>query len=54
MVGLYSMKSNPSQYNGTLKNTWCTRCNTLLNTLNASQQQAHKILCKKQTKLFES
>jgi hypothetical protein len=47
------MKVNPSQYNGTLKITWCSWCHQLLNTLNADQQRAHGILCKKQTKLFD-
>lgn len=46
------MKSNPSQYNGTTKNSSCTRCGKDLNTKTREEQDAHGIECSKQEKLF--
>lgn len=46
------MKSPPSQYPGTTKNTVCTRCNTVLNHLSREEQDKHGENCKKQEKLF--
>ena len=46
------MKTNPSQYPGTLKNTICTRCNTNLNNKSREEQDQHEIDCLKQEKIF--
>lgn len=46
------MKTNPSQYSGTTKNTVCTRCGMNLNNKTSIQQDQHGIECKKQEKLF--
>jgi len=46
------MKTNPSQYSGTLKNTICTICNESLNHLNRIEQDKHEILCRQQTRLI--
>lgn len=44
------MKTNPSQYSGTLKNSICTICNKKLNHLNKDQQDKHAEDHKKQQK----
>ncbi len=46
------MKTNPSQYSGTLKNSICSRCGKNLNNKNRDEQDAHQIECLKQEKLF--
>ena len=50
------MKPNPSQYNGTLKNSICPYCNKEINNLSALAQDTHFAWCKArhegQTKLF--
>jgi len=45
------MKTNPSQYHGTLKNSICQRCGKNLNNLNAYQQEIHARDCNDQRKL---
>ena len=47
------MKHSPSQYQGTLKNTICTRCHTPLNNTTREQQDEHEKKCLAQMKLFE-
>lgn len=54
------MKSNPSQYSGTLKNSVCSVCDESVNHLNRIQQDKHLKDCikriqeeKKQRKLFQ-
>ena len=46
------MKQNPSQYNGTLKDSMCTRCGKSLNNKTREQQDDHETQCLKQEKLF--
>lgn len=46
------MKSNPSQYSGTTKNSVCSRCGINVNNKSREQQDQHEIECKKQAKLF--
>ena len=46
------MKTNPSQYSGTLKHSVCTLCTKCIDHLNAEDQEKHVIECAKQEKLF--
>ena len=53
------MKSNPSQYSGTTKNSFCTKCSKDMNNKTRIQQDQHledhrlqDIEDKKQGKLF--
>ena len=46
------MKSNPSQYSGTLKNSVCPMCGKDLNNKTRQEQDKHEIKCLKQEKLF--
>lgn len=46
-------RPNPSQYNGTTKNTICNRCKKNLNSMDRDQQDKHEIECKKQKQFGE-
>lgn len=46
------MKSNPSQYPGTLKNSFCSRCGKDPNNKTRVEQDEHVVECLKQDKLF--
>jgi hypothetical protein len=47
-----NLKPNPSQYNGTLKNSICHRCKKSLNNLNRLEQDEHEKKCLQQKTLF--
>ncbi len=46
------MRTNPSQYPGTLKHSVCGNCGKVLDHLKAEDQEKHLIECAKQRKLF--
>ena len=46
------MKSNPSQYSGTLKKSVCTRCGKDCQGMTRVEQDKHEQECIKQKKLF--
>ena len=46
------LKTNRSQYNGTTKNSFCTRCEKDMNNKTREEQDQHVIECLKQEKLF--
>ena len=46
------MKQNRSQYSGTTKNSFCTRCGKDMNNKTRVEQDTHEIECLKQEKLF--
>lgn len=45
------MKTNPSQYPGTLKNSVCRICNANVSNMNSEQQEKHAKKCLEQQRL---